>query len=56
MKTKGRKLTAADRKSISDWKNSYILECEKCTKLNDCGGLFTWNLNKHSDFIKAFEY
>jgi len=42
------------RKSISDWKNSYLPECEKCIKLDDCGGLFTWNLKKHSNHIKAF--
>jgi len=42
------------RKSISDWKQSYLPECEQCTKLNDCGGLFTWNLKKHSAFIKPF--
>ncbi len=42
------------RKSISDWKNSYLPECSKCTKLEQCGGLFTWNLKKHSDKIKAF--
>jgi len=43
------------RKSISDWKNSYLPECEKCTKLKDCGGLFTWNLEKRSEYIMAFE-
>ena len=43
------------RKSISDWKNNYLPECERCRKLNDCGGLFTWNLKKHSDHIKPFE-
>lgn len=42
------------RKSISDWKNDYLPECKDCTKLNDCGGLFTWNLKKHSDYIKPF--
>lgn len=42
------------RKSISDWKNDYLPECTTCTKLNDCGGLFTWNLKKHSDHIKPF--
>ncbi len=42
------------RKSISDWKNSYLPECEQCSKLIDCGGLFTWNLKKHSNYIKAF--
>jgi His-Xaa-Ser system radical SAM maturase HxsC len=42
------------RKSISDWKNSFLPECEKCKELSNCGGLFTWNLNKHSEYIKAF--
>ena len=42
------------RKSISDWKNSYLPECENCSKLKDCGGLFTWNLKKHSEYINAF--
>jgi len=40
------------RKSISDWKNDYLKECQNCSKLNECGGLFTWNLNKHSEHIK----
>jgi len=40
------------RKSISDWKNDYLPECNKCDKLNECGGLFTWNLKKHSEYIK----
>jgi His-Xaa-Ser system radical SAM maturase HxsC len=43
------------RKSISDWKVSYLPECEMCTKLNDCGGLFTWNIKKRSEFIKPFK-
>ena len=42
------------RKSISDWKNEYLPECMSCSKLNDCGGLFVWNLKKHSDYIKPF--
>jgi His-Xaa-Ser system radical SAM maturase HxsC len=42
------------RKSISDWKNDYLPECSTCTKLNDCGGLFTWNLKKHSEYIRPF--
>jgi His-Xaa-Ser system radical SAM maturase HxsC len=40
------------RKSISDWKNEYLPECRKCYKINECGGLFTWNLKKHSEYIK----
>lgn len=43
------------RKSISDWKNEYLPECQDCTKLTDCGGLFRWNLNKHSDYIYPFK-
>lgn len=39
------------RKSISDWKNEYMEECQKCTKINECGGFFKWNLKKSSDFI-----
>ena len=42
------------RKSISDWKNDYLPECSSCTKLDDCGGLFTWNLKKHSEHIRPF--
>lgn len=42
------------RKSISDWKNDYLPECSTCTKVNECGGLFTWNLKKHSEYIKPF--
>jgi His-Xaa-Ser system radical SAM maturase HxsC len=42
------------RKSISDWKQSYLPECDRCAKLQDCGGLFTWNLKKHSDHIRPF--
>ncbi|CAH0264199.1 hypothetical protein SRABI36_03550 [Pedobacter sp. Bi36] len=45
------KLWAHCRKSISDWKNEYLPECQACEKLNDCGGLFTWNLKKHSRAI-----
>jgi His-Xaa-Ser system radical SAM maturase HxsC len=39
------------RKSISDWKNLYLAECEKCSALPACGGLFQWAVKKHSDHI-----
>jgi len=39
------------KKSISDWKNDYLPDCKVCDKLQDCGGLFTWNLKKYSKFI-----
>lgn len=40
------------RKSISDWKNDYLPECETCNKFDDCGGFFKWNFKKRSMFIK----
>jgi len=42
------------RKSISDWKNIYLKECENCKMLDSCGGLFASNERKHSKYIKAF--
>ena len=42
------------RKSISDWKNEYLPECSRCSKIIDCGGLFRWNLKKHSEHIRPF--
>lgn len=41
------------QKSISDWKNLYLPECQKCSVLADCGGLFQWAVKKHSDHIHA---
>ncbi len=38
-------------KSISDWKNLYLPECERCSVLSACGGLFKWAAKKHSDYI-----
>ena len=40
------------RKSISDWKNIYLSECEGCTVLEDCGGLFASGHTNHSAFIQ----
>jgi His-Xaa-Ser system radical SAM maturase HxsC len=31
----------AYRKSISDWKNEYLEECEGCKKKEECGGFFS---------------
>lgn len=42
------------RKSISDWKNSFLPECTRCARLEECGGLFTWNLKKPSQHIRPF--
>jgi len=41
------------RKSISDWKNVYFEECNKCSVLEECGGLFASAAKKHSKFITA---
>jgi His-Xaa-Ser system radical SAM maturase HxsC len=42
------------RKSISDWKNTYLPACELCIKKEECGGFFTWNAERKMDFIKPF--
>lgn len=44
-----------NRKSISDWKNVYFEECNKCVLKDECGGLFASAEKKHSDYIKAFK-
>lgn len=44
-----------NRKSISDWKNVYLEECQKCDLIDECGGLFQSNLKKHSIHIRALK-
>lgn len=41
-------------KSISDWKNEYMPECEPCTRKGECGGFFSSATLKYSDKIKPF--
>lgn len=41
------------KRSISDWKNVYLDECNNCSVLEQCGGLFASGVKKHSAFIKA---
>ena len=43
------------QKSISDWKSMYLPECEACSVLNQCGGLFKWAVKKHSNYIHAID-
>lgn len=38
--------------SISDWKDSYLPECEECSLKKQCGGLFESNQKHHSKHIK----
>lgn len=40
-------------KSISDWKNEFIDECQKCNLRQKCGGFFSSNLTRASGYIKA---
>jgi His-Xaa-Ser system radical SAM maturase HxsC len=35
------------RRSISDWKNEYPVECDACSVKTACGGFFAWNLKSH---------
>ena len=42
------------KKSISDWKNEYVDECNLCVKKSECGGFFSSSkLHRYSDHIKA---
>lgn len=40
-------------KSISDWKNEYHPECQRCSVADRCGGFFYSAKYRHSDHIKA---
>jgi His-Xaa-Ser system radical SAM maturase HxsC len=41
------------RKSISDWKNIYLEECQSCGVQDQCGGFFKWATKQHSAHIHA---
>ena len=43
------------RKSISDWKNEYLPECDRCAVRADCGGFFASSSLRRSDHIQAIE-
>ncbi|BDW12337.1 His-Xaa-Ser system radical SAM maturase HxsC [Polynucleobacter sp. SHI8] len=43
-------------KSISDWKNEYVEECDSCVKRSECGGFFSSSKKyRYSDHIRAFK-
>ena len=43
-------------KSISDWKNEYVKECDGCTRKSECGGFFSSNVKyRYSENIKPFK-
>jgi His-Xaa-Ser system radical SAM maturase HxsC len=41
-------------KSISDWKNVYLPECDGCSLRDKCGGFFQSATKRHSVHIQAF--
>jgi len=41
------------RRSISDWKNVYLDECDRCGVREQCGGFFQSATKRHSRFIRA---
>ncbi|PLK48342.1 His-Xaa-Ser system radical SAM maturase HxsC [Uliginosibacterium sp. TH139] len=44
------------RRSISDWKNEYLPQCEDCSRKSECGGFFsTQILHRHSKHIQPFQ-
>jgi His-Xaa-Ser system radical SAM maturase HxsC len=43
------------RKSISDWKNEYMPECEGCAVRDSCGGFFSSAKLRYSDHINAIQ-
>lgn len=44
------------KKSISEWKNSYLDECNLCTLKSDCCGIFTTSNGIQSDHIKRIAH
>jgi His-Xaa-Ser system radical SAM maturase HxsC len=49
-----RRLWPFARKSISDWKNEYMAECEGCRERDNCGGFFASAKIRYSDHIQPF--
>lgn len=43
------------RKSISDWKNEYVPECQACARRAECGGFFASGVQHgYSKQLKPF--
>ena len=49
-----RELWPFARRSISDWKNIYMPECEPCILRTDCGGFFASAPVRYSKHVKPF--
>lgn len=41
------------RKSISDWKNTYLEVCQTCGARELCGGFFQWSTKLRSNYLHA---
>lgn len=50
-----RQLWSYNVASISDWKNSFVSECELCLMKSTCGGFFTTSQNKLPKAIRAID-
>jgi His-Xaa-Ser system radical SAM maturase HxsC len=50
-----KRLWPYNRKSISDWKNEFMPECEPCTKKTECGGFFSSAKLRYSSHILPFQ-
>lgn len=42
-------------RSISDWKQEYLTECEECERRSECAGFFFSSKIKYSEHIKAIK-
>jgi hypothetical protein len=47
-----RELWPFARRSISDWKNLYLPECDCCEARSECGGFFSSASLRHSDYVR----
>lgn len=47
-------ITTFSRRSISDWKNEFLPECEPCTAKNNCAGFFSTSRLRRTEHIKPF--
>jgi hypothetical protein len=41
------------QRSISDWKNDFVAECDRCDEKSRCSGFFTTGRPRYSRGIKA---
>lgn len=50
-----RSLWSFARRSISDFKNEFVEECERCSQRDHCAGIFTSQLSNYSSHIRAIQ-